>query len=337
MNDTINIKKALQWSVCATAVITAIFLMTTSIRKIVFALLLAGIILFAIKALVGYILKDKNKKLNAAVSLLMTAVNILVLVAVCVYVVAPMLLFYPNSHEETYNQLLEIEAAEELTFSGDNGTVSGWLFHNADDNAPLLLYFGGNGECASRRVYQIISNEDLTNAIGGYNFAYLDYPSYGKSEGTASENTFKQFGVDVYDYFANTCGVENIYVFGYSIGTGVANYVASQRDVDGLILFAPYANGYDLFNHHLNFFHGPLRVLVEFKMEAELFAQDISVKPLILATENDAEVPYESSQRLSGIYKSGSDLITIDGIDHNGFWGSKDVAAVLMKYLQEAN
>ena len=149
------------------------------------------------------------------------------------------------------------------------------------------------------------------------------------------EKAFKKYSLDVYDYFSQRDDVESIIVMGYSIGTGVSNYVASQRQVSGLVLMAPYADGYDLCNNYLDIFHGPTKALVSFKMKAVKFATKVSVKPLILATKADKVVPYESSARLFDKYKNGCNFVTIDDIGHNDFWDTQEVITEITKYIKD--
>jgi pimeloyl-ACP methyl ester carboxylesterase len=202
------------------------------------------------------------------------------------------------------------------------GVLSGWLYHNAEDGAPLVLYFGGNGENAATRVRTLIDNDQLSY-FEGYNIAVFDYPGYGKSSGTPSEQTLKDAGLTAYDAVIQRSDVDKnrIVVFGYSIGTGVADYVASEWNVAGLMLMAPYADGYDLYNGMVNIFHGPLHLLDAFKMESVKFAGDVVVKPLVLASESDEMVGYASSVRLSKAFPAGCTFQTIPNVGHNDFWG----------------
>ena len=59
-------------------------------------------------------------------------------------------------------------------------------------------------------------------------------------------------GKIVYEYLSNEAYVDEnqIYIYGYSIGTGVSTYIASKYDVKGLILIAPYSSITDLFNSY---------------------------------------------------------------------------------------
>ena len=60
-----------------------------------------------------------------------------------------------------------------------------------------------------------------------------------------------------------------IVVFGFSIGTGMATYVASQREVNGLILLAPYDNALNLYNDNVNIFYGPIEKIRKYRFESD--------------------------------------------------------------------
>lgn len=252
--------------------------------------------------------------------------------AVC-YALAPTFLFHPSFNVQAYNELANYERVEEIVFEGENGEISGWLMDNYGDEAPLVLYFGGNTEYSANRILYLLNNEKQMSAFDGCNFAFVDYPGYGKSEGVPSEASFKQFGVDAYDYFDGR--YERIVIMGYSIGTGVANYTASQRDADGLILMSPYADGYDLYNGFVNVFYGPMRIFVDYRMEAVKFAEEIELRPLILASPADRIVRYSTSVRLSAAYPYGCRFVTVEGIAHNQFLQTDLVLEEIRAYLKK--
>lgn len=312
-----SIKKALFGGTVTAAVIAGIWLLTTSIRETAAAILVTPVVLFGAEFLVRFLFRCRGRKTQTLVRVGMTILTVFVFLAVCVYTLAPKMLFYPNRDENGEQTLAALDIAEEISFEGKNGTVSGWLLNSAAENAPLILYFGGNGECAAWKLAFMAESERYAGSFAEYRFAFLDYPSYGKSTGTASDQSFREHGLDAYDYFSEERGISEIYILGFSIGTGVANYVASQRDVRGLALLAPYANGFDLYNRQINIFYGPLRLLVAFHMEAEEYAREVRVTPLIYASESDEIIPYESSKRLSEAYPNGAEFRTIAGAAHN--------------------
>ena len=92
--------------------------------------------------------------------------------------------------------------------------------------------------------------EDLTALEGrfeglvekGYAVATFDYPGYGLSDGAPDEDGCYRNAFRLYDWLVNDKGyqADDIVVMGYSIGTGVAIELATNRDVCGLWLESAY-------------------------------------------------------------------------------------------------
>ena len=255
------------------------------------------------------------------------------ILAVGIRLIAPTKLFHPNRDDTSHAALLAHENIEHLVIETDRGDLSGYL-HRAEGPAPLLLYFGGNMENAATTINRL--NAKQLTSFEGYHFAQVDYPGYGLSTGRPSDASLKRMALAAYDALSSREDVTEIVVLGYSISTGPANYVASKRGVSGLILMAPYAEGADLFNTVLDVFHGPLKLLVSYSMSSVTFAEDIAVRPLIFATEQDELVPYASAVRLSKAYPAGCEFVTVPGIRHGGFWHSGLVLNGIKAYLDAA-
>lgn len=314
------------------------FVLSASVKKVGILLLVFAILLIVFN-LISYkfvIEKIKVKVGRTVGTIVLVTLNIIVMLSITVFTLAGMMLFYPHFDEEAFNKLISNIKAEEIVIESSQGTISGWFYHNAEDKAPVVLYFGGNGENSSRRMLNNIESENWS-WFEGYNFVMFDYPGYGKSDGNCTEATMKQMAVDVYDAIAVRDDVDSkqIVVMGYSIGTGAANYVASMRDVNGLLLMAPYSNGHDIYNNMLNIFHGPLKLLVSFKMESIKFAENVSIKPLVMATKDDELVPFQSSQTLANHYPNVCEFELYEGFTHNDFWGEERVKSKILQYLQE--
>lgn len=312
------------------------FLPSQRAQAIGLAILVAAIALTLFVWLIFCVTKNANRVLKLFVRLLAALVSLVVLLSVTVYAVAPTQLFYPRNDEESASKLAAYPNVEQLTISTDGRVVSGWMIHQAEGKAPLVLYFGGNGEIAANRILYLVESGDI-GTFAGCNFAFLDYPGYGLSSGTPGEASLKQMGLDVYDALSAREDVDasRIVLFGFSMGTGVANYVASNRTAAGLVLFAPYADGYDLYNTMIPVFVGPLRALVAFKMESVKFAESVRLKPIIFSSVDDHTVPIASSERLSAAYPAGCEIVTMQGFDHNGYWGSGDVLNRVSQYIAE--
>lgn len=280
------------------------------------------------------LMKGRRKAARNAILVFVALVGFTGINFVGGYMIAPACFLMDSPDEAAHREVEGLDFAKTVSVDGKAGKMSGWIMESGDNNAPLIIYFGGNKECSALRM-KYLSEDRYQEVFDGFDFACVDYPGYCDSEGVAGAKSFKQYGLEVYDYLTKERGSDCVYIMGYSIGTGVANYVASKRECDGLILLAPYGNGSDLYNTVCNIFHGPLNVLVGFKMDSDDYAKSIELKPLILAAGEDEVIPWECAKRLAGNYPNGADFVLIDGIGHSNIWTNEQALELIKEYIKE--
>ncbi len=108
--------------------------------------------------------------------------------------------------------------------------LRGWTFYlgKHDTRRPHVLFFNGNAmeiDTAQSVYHQL--------AIQGPEVTAFDYRGYGFSEGKADVMQFRKDALAIYDKEA---AAGPVIVYGFSLGTAMATYVASQRKIAGLIL-----------------------------------------------------------------------------------------------------
>ena len=295
------------------------------------SLLMGASAAFVIEAVILLLMKSRKKTVRIIKVIIILIVNISVFSCVAVYGFSEAIVLKPHSDDSAYNELQKNGTAEEIIIDGKQGKIHGWFYNTAGEDAPTVLYFYGNYETASTRL-SFLSKDYSSSPFDGCNFAVFDYPAYGKSEGICSDKALLDFSLDVYDGIRER--TDNLIVLGYSVGTGPAIYLASHRDVSALILYAPYSDGYDLYNNVLDIFYGPLKKLVSFNIESIGYAENVSEKTLILASENDRLIPFSSSVRLSEAFSDAS-FITVSPIGHNEFLSDEKVKALTESFISE--
>lgn len=251
-----------------------------------------------------------------------------------IYFLQPSLFFYPYHDEEAYIELQDARGFEEVSIPHKGGQLHGWLHRDPDTEiAPLVLFYGGNMQNSSA-WFRLFTRTDTFRYFKGYHVLFVDYPGYGLSDGKPTEKSMFAAALEVYDFaqdLESTSG--KTVLLGYSIGTGVATYVASQRPIDGLILLAPYDRGLSLYNDRYNIFHGPLKLLARFKFDSATYAEQVSVTPLIIASRADEVIPYTHAEELSPHFPLPVELILLDSIPHDGFFYSAPVLDAIKAYL----
>ncbi len=275
--------------------------------------------------------------LKKLLAFFLVIVTLSAIAATTIVLVQPSLFFYPWHDEESYNTLCQNRAFEEMTIPYEGGTLHGWLRPaEGSEPAPLLLFFGGNGQNASNTC-AVFEKSNRYSYFEGYHFMMVDYPGYGLSEGQPSEESMFAAALAAYDYASDLERVESsrMVVLGYSIGSGVACYVASQREVNGLILLAAYDRGLSLYNDTLNIFHGPIAYLARYRFDSVSYAAKVKTTPLILGSYEDEVIDYRLSLKLAEHFPQTAQTMILDGITHDGYLLDTRVFEQIQNYLSE--
>ena len=259
---------------------------------------------------------------------------------VFIYFAQPYMLFRPWHDKESYTKLKNMDnLVQEINVKNSFGeNLNGWIIYNNSktEKSPTVLYFLPNMGNSSNYVYLLIMADKL-KYFEGYNLMVVDYPGYGLSEGKPKEEHVLDTGTTLYDYAVTLECVDNnkIVVMAYSIGTGVATYVASQRDITGLVLIAPYDDFSSIANGIMNVFHGPFKSLQRFKFTSNIYAKNVKVSPLIFTSTGDKLIKKEYTDRLINCFTNIEKTVVFDGIGHNDYFHEQKVFDEINNYLQE--
>lgn len=284
--------------------------------------------------------KESKKVLKSLLLLLIVEILvILIIVSITIFCIQKYFFFVPNSNEELYNDLINDDNYDEIIIDNDGKKLTGWLKYNSnrDEVSPLVIFFVGNCQNSSWTI-KTFSDKHIFDYFSNYNILIIDYPEYGKSEGKISEKSFFQTAEKTYDYALTLDCVDknNIVVFGYSIGTGAATYLASQRDVNGLILVAPYDEALSLYNANLNIFYGPLKNFTTVKLESYKYATNVTAKTLIFTSYDDEIISYKFSENLSKYFNNLDEIIVLDNkVNHNSYFYQEDVLNRINTFLND--
>lgn len=267
--------------------------------------------------------------------------GILVIYLLAIFIVLVLIqkhfFFHPWHDEEAYKILHTNNDFKEVYINNNGENLNGWIRYNVKEkNAPLVIFYGGNAENSSSTVLGFL-NGGLYKYFENYNLLMVDYPEYGLSQGKITEESIFNAGLAIYDYAANLEDVnrEKIVILGYSIGTGVATYVSSQRDVNGLILIAPYDKALSLYNNAINIFHGPLKIFTKYKLNSMEYAKKVNVAPLIYSSYQDEVVSYELAVNLEKNFKVKGKIELLENTKHNEYFSRQIVLDGIYNYLQE--
>ena len=175
----------------------------------------------------------------------------------------------------------------------------------------VVLYFHGNRRNVER--YAVYADNFTKN---GYEVWMEDYPGYGKSSGERTEEKLYEQALQVQKMAAAKYNTDSIIIFGKSLGTGIAAYVASVTACKKLILETPYYSIPDILSSYGGFIY-PLQKIIRYKIPTWQFLQDVKAPVTILHGTSDWVIPYRCAEKLRKYLKPGDEFITIEGGVHN--------------------
>ncbi|KAA9041408.1 lysophospholipase [Ginsengibacter hankyongi] len=181
---------------------------------------------------------------------------------------------------------------------------------NDSTRKGVVLYFHGNLENINHYAQYAIN---FTKH--GYEVWMTDYPGYGKTTGKFTEPNVYMQAREVYKLANTKFGKDSIIVYGKSLGSGIASWLASRKPCKRLILETPYYSIPDLFSHYAPIY--PVESLSKFKFPTGEYLKDVKIPITIFHGTDDWIIPYRYAAKLKKILKPGDEFITIHKGSHN--------------------
>lgn len=262
---------------------------------------------------------------------LLTLLGFLLLNQLIFSAVVPFIFFFPSFSKSDYQNLLADPSSVSVTIETENGTLCGW--QNGNCSSRVLLYFGGDRADSNSWLNKV------REVTGGSCFPEttllaVDYPSFGNSTGTISENTFYKAAENVYDYARERYPSASIYVMGYSIGSAAALHLSSCRDITGLLLIAPMYDGTSLYLPRESILHALLEKTATVQMQNDEFAPLCSVPVLIIASHTDRMTREEDISALSDLFSDPPSMVFLDDCAHGDFWNESITYEAIKAFLE---
>lgn len=202
------------------------------------------------------------------------------------------LLFVPRTLLEDFEYKFPTEF-EEFYLTGTDGEAKLNALHFKVENPKgVILYFHGNAGHLADWGWVM---QDYVQR--GYDAIVMDYRSYGKSTGKIGEKELYSDAQLFYEYTEKHYDEKEIIVYGRSLGTTFATYVASKNKPSKLLLEAPFYNMKSLAQNMFPVF--PVSWVLKYPFRTDRFIVEVTCPIYILHGTEDEIVPFESGRKLS--------------------------------------
>lgn len=218
----------------------------------------------------------------------------------------------------------------EINFRPEKAVLLNTLLFKTDsaDKRGVVLYFHGNADNLVR--WGRYADRFLRN---GYDVWMYDYRQFGKSKGPLTEAGLYRDAEFMYQRVLRAYPEHRVVLYGYSLGTGMATYLASRHRPRRLLLEAPYYSIADLGCRRVPIY--PYQSLLRFQFPTYQRIGQVRCPIHLFHGTADETVPYASGQRLAAMLpqKQAVILTTIVGGKHRNLAQYEQYNAVLDSLL----
>jgi fermentation-respiration switch protein FrsA (DUF1100 family) len=172
----------------------------------------------------------------------------------------------------------------------DGERIVAWYRAPQPGRAVLLYFHGNGGSLLNRRFRARMLTED------GRGLLLVSYRGYSGSTGAPSEEGLRIDARTAYDWLARSFPAARIVLYGESLGTGVSLRLATEREVGGVILDAPYTSTADIAGHHFGFL--PVTWLMRDQYRSIDLVHRLRAPLLVMHGEQDGVIPVAFGERL---------------------------------------
>lgn len=225
---------------------------------------------------------------------------------------AAMVVLHPSVIYPFGSDVFDDPAFKQEVVSDRNVAVA--AAEGSDDLA--VLFFMGNGGALAYFTYSLDAHQSAGRTI-----AAMQYPGGGGIPGKASEAGLKADALAAYDWLAAQHGGP-IAVHGFSLGTGLAIHVAAVREVEAILLDAPYAQLCGLMTK-ASYLPACFMPGVQ-KWRSANDVPSLSAPVMIQHGTADQLIPLREGQRLAAVMQAAGLQVTfhaVEGATHNNLAG----------------
>ncbi|AWM41947.1 Alpha/beta hydrolase family protein [Gemmata obscuriglobus] len=222
------------------------------------------------------------------------------------------LVFVPTSTQEEWLEP-EDRRSQDVSFdSADGNKIAGrWIPPETPHHGAVLVANGNGGNLTHRGGLAA----DLRLATGA-GVLLFDYPGYGKSSGTPSENGCYAAGEAAYKWLTDEQKVatSRIILYGESLGGGTAVELATKREHRALVLIYTFTSLPDAAKNRFPFL--PAKTLMRTRFDNLSKIAKCPRPVFFVHGRADTVVPFSHSEQLYVAANQPKEFVRLDGIGH---------------------
>ena len=163
------------------------------------------------------------------------------------------------------------------------------------------------------------------------NVLIVEYPSYSIYLSEPSADELIENTVIIYDFVKKVFNIEdkNIYIFGRSIGTSPAIYLASKRKPNALITISAFTSIKAVANNLVGF----LKVLVKERLTSIDYIKNVTCPIIFIHGQKDPLIPFKETIKLKDNCDCPFEVVLPINMTHNDFDIDEDIIEPIEKFI----
>jgi esterase/lipase len=191
----------------------------------------------------------------------------------------------------------------------------------------IIIMFHGNAEdiFGARLMGETLVQKLRMNVL------IVEYPSYSIYFSEPSADEVLDNTVLIYDYIKSKFDIEdkNIFIFGRSIGTSPAIYLASKRKPNALIVISAFTSIKAVANNLVGF----LKILVKERMTSIDYIKRVTCPVIFIHGQKDPLIPFKETIELKDNCDCPFEVVLPNNMTHNDFDIDEDIIDPIINFI----
>lgn len=192
----------------------------------------------------------------------------------------------------------------------------------------FIIVFHGNAE-------DVFSSRNLGDSLYkkiGMNIIIVEYPGYSIYKGESEADKIIDNTTIIYDYIKTQFNLEdrNIFIFGRSIGTSPAIYLASVRKPNALFVISSFTSIRAVADNIV----GPLKYLLKERLSSIDYIKNVTCPILFVHGQSDPLIPFKETILLKEKCDCPFEVLLPEDMTHNDFDLDEDIIEPINKFIK---
>ncbi|MGD9639274.1 MAG: alpha/beta hydrolase [Alphaproteobacteria bacterium] len=249
-----------------------------------------------------------------------------------VYFIQRFLLYYPDQNSPSPEKL-GVNGFQKVVYNtSDNLKLFGWYKtpqkQKNGESMPTIIFFHGN---ADKAAYGAVKLYPLV--VRGFGLLLVEYRGYSGNEGKPTEDGLIEDARTALAFLIKQdCKLNDVIIYGHSLGSGVATALAAENNTSALILESPYSSILSVAKD--KFWFLPVKLMLKDTYRSDLRIKKVKSPLLIIHGQKDNLISIKEGERLFELANMPKEMVKIPNGQHMNLY-ELDADKIVISWLSK--